>query len=295
MVIWAWALLIISPWVYSYQQVESQARVAGETIKICITTWHNPLLGKIHLIGIVYVFCYVIPLISISVFYALIARKVWFRPAFLRSNEASRKIVQRSKTRVVKMLLLVVFMFALSWLPLLTLYVYMTLNSGGRFAEQISKAMPFLQFIGQANSCVNPIIYCLYSTKFRNGFKKIMCFGGMADTQNSIINTRRSAVSSRRKTQSPALDDRVRKTFINVKCHHEGVSYATPHFASVRKAEGCCRNSNKINNHDEAERTLELKDDKASNANTLANGVKDKSSYKVSYGAYKNSLEMQNI
>ncbi len=34
--------------------------------------------------------------------------------------------------------------------------------------------MPVAQWLGSANSCVNPIIYCLFSKKFRQGFTVIV-------------------------------------------------------------------------------------------------------------------------
>ena len=188
------------PWLYNFKEVISEATVRGEQVVICAPAWESPLLDKLHLIGIVYLFCYVIPLLAISVFYSLIVKKVWFRPVFDGVNDSSNKIIQRSKMKVLKMLLLEVFLFALSWLPMLTLYVYSKLNDDDvNVQEKIGKAMPFLQFIGQANSCINPIIYCFYSSKFRKGFNLIVCFGVSMKPQHSLSVSRRSVLSTRRR------------------------------------------------------------------------------------------------
>ena len=37
--------------------------------------------------------------------------------------------------------------------------------------------VPIAQWLGSSNSCVNPIIYCFFSKKFRNGFQQtIACW-----------------------------------------------------------------------------------------------------------------------
>lgn len=260
------------------------------------------MLGKIHLIGIVYVFCYVTPLITISVFYAMIARKVWFRPAFERSNENSRKIIQRSKSKVLKMLCLVVVLFAISWLPLLTLYVYVTMNTDGKIAEKISKAMPFLQFIGQANSCINPIIYCLYSTKFRKGFKQLVCFRMPLETQITL-STRKSALSTGRKSHSPMKDECIRKTFkSSSSCKPSNATHAMLECHQPRKQPFralCCvsrmRNScSSFPRINELHQTDRLNNRKANYGNKF-NEMEEKNSQKNIYGAGKINFEMHEL
>lgn len=75
--------------------------------------------------------------------------------------------------KVIKMLLVVVILFALSWLPL---YVIFTrVKFGPRPTEWedelIRTITPMAQWLGSSNSCINPILYAFFNKKYRSGFK----------------------------------------------------------------------------------------------------------------------------
>jgi hypothetical protein len=86
-------------------------------------------------------------------------------------------MIHRSKVKVIKMLLVVVVSFALSWLPL---YVLVTrIKFGGPFCSEREEAMihsllPIAQWLGASNSCINPVLYAFFNKKFRVGFKSIL-------------------------------------------------------------------------------------------------------------------------
>lgn len=79
----------------------------------------------------------------------------------------------RSKMKVIKMLLLVVVLFAMSWLPL---YAILTRVKFGPPPsewewELIRTSIPMAQCLGSSNSCINPILYAFFNKKYRTGFK----------------------------------------------------------------------------------------------------------------------------
>ena len=88
-----------------------------------------------------------------------------------------RLVVYKSKVKVLKMLAVIVFLFALSWLPLYA--VFLRLYFGGDVSPEaretiFSIILPISQWLGSSNSGVNPIIYCFFSKKYRHGFKHIL-------------------------------------------------------------------------------------------------------------------------
>lgn len=126
------------------------------------------------------------------------------------------RIQQQSKIKVVKMLFLVVVLFVLSWLPLYAVFAIMKfgeeakrrkkrpnvikmfselnlflvffsrsgLVAGGQLEPDTEEFLtiftPIAQWLGSANSCINPILYA-FNEKYRRGFIAIIqsrkCWG----------------------------------------------------------------------------------------------------------------------
>lgn len=75
------------------------------------------------------------------------------------------------------MLVVVVASFALSWLPLYALFVWVKLGPPPRTPDQeafISATLPVAQWLGAANSCVNPVLYAFFNRRFRAGFQTVI-------------------------------------------------------------------------------------------------------------------------
>ncbi|KAF7386891.1 hypothetical protein HZH66_011343 [Vespula vulgaris] len=124
--------------------------------------------------------CYVLPMILISLCYILIWIKVWRRHIPTDTKDAQmERIQQKSKVKVVKMLVVVVILFVLSWLPLYVIFAVIKL--GGDVAEQEDEilpiATPIAQWLGASNSCINPILYAFFNKKYRRGFVAILKSG----------------------------------------------------------------------------------------------------------------------
>lgn len=124
---------------------------------------------------------YLIPLSVIAFFYILILKKIAERrlpklarhlPANVKDgNRQSSLVIERSKVKVFKMLIVLVLLFALSWLPLYV--IFFIIKIGPRFEDQsignqiLHTSVPIAQWLGASNSCVNPILYFFFNAKFR--------------------------------------------------------------------------------------------------------------------------------
>lgn len=137
-------------------------------------------MARIYFLIALFVTCYTIPLICISVCYAFIGYRVCNRytSGALR-HQFSSAVINKSKVKVVKMLVVVVIVFAFSWLPLYVVNLRIFFGppvevNSPEFMWLTRVIIPVIQWSGSANSCVNPIIYCFFSEKFREGFRQLV-------------------------------------------------------------------------------------------------------------------------
>nr|CAD7259409.1 unnamed protein product [Timema shepardi]CAD7578178.1 unnamed protein product [Timema californicum] len=207
--IWVIALTTTIPWAVFFDLV-SIFRDAPE-IQLCLEVWPEALDGDLYFLIANLVFCYILPMILISMCYVLIYIKVWRRdiPTDTKDAQMERiqqkssylvtivcdicfkvwrrdiptdtkdaqmeRMQQKSKVKVVKMLVAVVILFVLSWLPLYTIFARIKL--GGKTArweeDVIQVVTPIAQWLGSSNSCINPILYAFFNKKYRRGFVAI--------------------------------------------------------------------------------------------------------------------------
>lgn len=117
--------------------------------------------------------CYVVPLLIIVICYVLIGIRIW-----------KRQIPSQSKLRSLKMIAAVVAAFALAWLPEYTIFVQLLLGEvvpEWEFTEAHPRYLLMIyinsiaQWMGSANSCINPILYNFLDNNFRNRFRQMLC------------------------------------------------------------------------------------------------------------------------
>jgi len=86
------------------------------------------------------------------------------------------RMQQKSKVKVVKMLVAVVILFVLSWLPLYVIFARIKLGGEIEMWEDdiLLVATPIAQWLGASNSCINPILYAFFNKKYRKGFIAIL-------------------------------------------------------------------------------------------------------------------------
>ncbi|KAK2141122.1 hypothetical protein LSH36_1157g01008 [Paralvinella palmiformis] len=178
--IWLVPIGLQIPWALYYKLDEFSMYINGNQpakVLACYLEFTDVRFERGFFLGVVFLTYYLVPLVVITVFYTLIGMKVWKRNvAGIRGSKAERNI-QRSKVKIVRMLVTVAIVFALLWLPLFSLR--MCVYFGKPFTtpqrEVVSHiVMPIAQWLGSANSCVNPFIYCFFSEQFRKGIIEIL-------------------------------------------------------------------------------------------------------------------------
>ncbi|XP_020627899.1 substance-K receptor-like [Orbicella faveolata] len=151
---------------------------------------------------------YLVPLTVISVLYTLVARKLWLHKAPVDHDVSENQRVQEiPKKKVIRMLVIVVVVFAVCWLPL---HVYQMddgvsmvrngLELGAMWHPYIIIYICF--WLSQANSAINPWLYIGLNGKMKAAFKNmIRCrheeiTGPGEPTQLTLRETGRSRASA---------------------------------------------------------------------------------------------------
>lgn len=164
-------MCIMVPWALYQNRVDYPHPKYVRTMSICYPLFPSKTVDKGFFLGAMFLICYLVPLCFICVCYSLIGIKVWRRSvAGLRGTKTERNI-QRSKIRIVRMLIVVAVFFASSWLPLYSIRMRILFGPTMQWDEKkvMGVLTPIAQWLGSANSCVNPFIYCYFSEQFRKG------------------------------------------------------------------------------------------------------------------------------
>lgn len=99
--------------------------------------WPSERAAKAYFLGVNLGLQYLLPLSVIIFFYILLFIKIWRRklPKIMRHSsddtlsDWNTRIVEKSKIKVLKMLIAIVSLFALSWLPLYVIFARIKLGT----------------------------------------------------------------------------------------------------------------------------------------------------------------------
>ncbi|KAG7208497.1 hypothetical protein KM043_014721 [Ampulex compressa] len=115
---------------------------------------------------------YLTPLSIISCVYARMAFKLWGSKAPGNAEGSRDANLMKNKKKVIKMLVIVVALFAICWLPLQTYnvlqYTYPSINE----YRYINIIWFCCDWLAMSNSCCNPFIYGIYNEKFKREFQQ---------------------------------------------------------------------------------------------------------------------------
>ena len=120
---------------------------------------------------------FLLPLAVISGLYTLVARKLWLHevPVDHNKNENQRE-QEIPKKKVIRMLIIVVVVFAVCWLPV---QVYHMDEGVNMLSEGGAMWHPYViiyicYWLSQANSAINPWLYIGLNGKMKAAFTKII-------------------------------------------------------------------------------------------------------------------------
>ncbi|XP_064097469.1 neuropeptide SIFamide receptor-like [Macrobrachium nipponense] len=242
-IIWIMAITSAIPYMIYFETKVFDSEVPE--VIICVEMWPNRSAERLYFLIAHLLLCYLVPLVLISCCYLMIWLKVARRtiPGDTR-DAAILEMQQRSKVKVIKMLVVVVIIFMLSWLPLYAIFTRIKLGEELGESEGAALAIitPVAQWLGSSNSCINPILYAFFNKKYRNGFLAIVksrsCCETLRYDSYSHSTMRRSYYPSYRSTIRPeagGMDSMNRhKTSTNNIYTFEGRAASRPRYHSAR-------------------------------------------------------------
>uniref|UniRef100_A0A5F9C4E1 G protein-coupled receptor 83 n=1 Tax=Oryctolagus cuniculus TaxID=9986 RepID=A0A5F9C4E1_RABIT len=117
-----------------------------------------------------FILLYILPLLIISVAYARVAKKLWLCNTIGDVTTEQYLALRRKKKTTIKMLVLVVVLFALCWFPL-NCYVLLLSSKVIRTNNALYFAF---HWFAMSSTCYNPFIYCWLNENFRVELKALL-------------------------------------------------------------------------------------------------------------------------
>ncbi|KAL2304243.1 hypothetical protein Nmel_012986 [Mimus melanotis] len=114
---------------------------------------------------------YLLPLLVITITYMRLAKKLWLRNTIGDITMQQYVTHHRNKKKSIKMLMLVVVVFAVCWFPL-NCYVVLISSLGIKTKNSLYFA---LHWFAMSSTCYNPFIYCWLNKSFREGLRSLLC------------------------------------------------------------------------------------------------------------------------
>ncbi|XP_041976564.1 probable G-protein coupled receptor 83 [Aricia agestis] len=179
-VIWVLALSLAAPMAMSWEVImvpaeqDPDSKLYYEKPFCAPSEFGSNSLAIYRLL--LYIFQYVIPLFVITFAYAHMAKKLWGARAPGNAQEIRDANQMKNKKRVIKMLVLVVALFALCWLPLQSYMLLQSFFPSINEYRYINVLFFCFDWLAMSNSCYNPFIYAIYNEKFKKEFKQRFTF-----------------------------------------------------------------------------------------------------------------------
>ncbi|XP_068631160.1 tachykinin-like peptides receptor 99D isoform X2 [Battus philenor] len=184
--IWIFSAIIGSPNLV-YFTTDLVTMPDGNVRKICYSEWPDGLTTRSkmeYVYNVVFMMVtYFIPITSMTYTYAKIGKELWGSQSIGESLQRQMDNV-KSKRRVVKMMIVIVLVFAVCWLPFHVYFIVASNYPDVTYYPWIQEIYLSIYWLAMSNSMINPMILYWMNFKFRRGFKQfIRCCCACADRE----------------------------------------------------------------------------------------------------------------
>ncbi|RWS03528.1 tachykinin-like peptides receptor 99D, partial [Dinothrombium tinctorium] len=140
----------------------------GEKRTLCFLIWPDGIPGLstfdyIYNIAIL-LLTYVLPMASMAFTYTMMARVLWGSKCIGEQSQLQQDFI-RSKQKVVKMLIVVVVIFAICWLPYHCYFLYSYHSPEVANKQYVQHVYLAFYWLAMSNSMYNPMIYVWMNKK----------------------------------------------------------------------------------------------------------------------------------
>ncbi|XP_038046730.1 prokineticin receptor 2-like [Patiria miniata] len=168
-IIWLVSTTVTVP-VAVHSELYTVRLLDGTVIVQCAENWKNGYAMKAYTLLMV---CaeFLVPLVAMCVAYYLIAKTLWFREIPGGHNtEEQEQVAENSKRRTIRMLIIVVALFALCWAPYhgfaITRDVVIPASMSENFALYHT-LFYVVEALAMSNSIFNTLVYIVFNANFR--------------------------------------------------------------------------------------------------------------------------------
>lgn len=166
--IWILSCIFMSPYLFQFRVIQVSSA------SYCIIRWSpldNITASQIYYI-IVFLMLYSLPLVGIGLAYSLIGKSLWHRKIPGQQTISNRRVAEQSKRKVVRMLIVVVVVFALCWIPAHVMHFL------SYFQQETYNSLPPLILLlffwcCHANSAISPWLFLLMHNNFKQGARRL--------------------------------------------------------------------------------------------------------------------------
>lgn len=166
--IWISSCVFMSPYLFQFRVVSLK------TVSLCIISWEpldNEIASQAYFF-IVFILLYSLPLFGIGLAYSLIGKKLWHRKIPGQHTLSNARVLERSKRKVVRMLIIVVVVFAICWIPAHLMHYLSYFQREIYFSlHPLVLLMSFWSC--HANSAISPWLFLIMHHNFRQGARQL--------------------------------------------------------------------------------------------------------------------------
>ena len=169
-VTWIVAVAANSPYLFAFKFVE----YPGETVLTCVIEKSS---ANYYIVAN-FIALFYIPFVLLIILYAIILIKLK-QHAHLGEQTANAAVMRSRRNRnVLKMAIVIVFVFFLCWIPYITKQtIFHFVPNSSIWSSRNFFLYDFLtSFMAAANCAVNPIICLIFSSNYRQGLKRLVTF-----------------------------------------------------------------------------------------------------------------------
>ncbi|XP_030645607.1 QRFP-like peptide receptor [Chanos chanos] len=227
MVVWVLSSGICAPLLFMIKLDE--LRVMDITFPICRELWPHAKLKQFYNV-LLFVTLYCIPVTFNLTISFLTGKKLWRASRrfvdFDPHSQAVHTSCLKTRKKIAKMVVALVILFAISWLPLYVADIM--IDREVHPPHWVLQMRPFAQWLGLANSSLNPICYCFIGDLYRSARvikskyhqRMLSFFGASTSTKLSqLLSLKREQESNQQGTDLHVVSE---DTFSNW-CSHTNV------------------------------------------------------------------------
>ena len=185
---WTYSVIIFTPTFY-FSSLQPITTSTNNTVYYCTPIPNHSTAGFAFLI-IVFLGAFMLPLGTMTVLYFRIVRLVWNRPRKLsvsaNGSTSSGKVLERSRKRVLFMLLIVLLVFITCWTPFV-IYSGFVERRVKIFPNPMDNVRIILYGLGLSNSICNPFIYFFFTRGFSIESIKTLCIDPTATKRRNVL------------------------------------------------------------------------------------------------------------